>query len=102
MSGNIDVSFIHRIVEKGLVTRCRHMKFNIVMPDVPGSLERLAGIIAEQNANIIMFQHDRVNANLDINEAIVHVVCEVGGKEQGQALQQAIVSAGYTCTVGAE
>lgn len=100
--GNIDVSFIHRIVEKGLVTRYRHMKFNVIMPDVPGSLERLAGIIAEQNANIIMFQHDRVNANLDINEAIVHVVCEVGGKEQGQALQKAINSAGYICTVGAE
>ncbi|HBI64009.1 MAG TPA: threonine ammonia-lyase, partial [Clostridiales bacterium] len=38
--GNIDVSIIHRIVEKGLVTRGRHMKFSIVMPDVPGSLER--------------------------------------------------------------
>ncbi|WP_394273767.1 threonine ammonia-lyase [Butyricicoccus sp.] len=98
--GNIDVSFIHRIVEKGLVTRCRHMKFSIVMPDVPGSLERLAGIIASQNANIIMFQHDRVNANLDIDEAIVHVVCEVGGKEHGEALLHAIENNGYTVTLG--
>lgn len=98
--GNIDVSFIHRIVEKGLVTRCRHMKFSIVMPDVPGSLERLAGIIASQNANIIMFQHDRVNANLDIDEAIVHVVCEVGGKEHGEALMHAIENNGYKVTLG--
>ncbi|HIV67665.1 MAG TPA: threonine ammonia-lyase [Candidatus Butyricicoccus stercorigallinarum] len=98
--GNIDVSFIHRIVEKGLVTRCRHMKFSIVMPDVPGSLERLAGIIAAQNANIIMFQHDRVNANLDIDEAIVHVVCEVDGQEHGQALMHAIQNSGYQVTLG--
>ena len=98
--GNIDVSFIHRIVEKGLVTRCRHIKFSIIMPDVPGSLERLAGIIASQNANIIMFQHDRVNANLDIDEAIVHVVCEVGGKEHAQTLLDAIESKGYKCLLG--
>lgn len=98
--GNIDVSFIHRIVEKGLVTRCRHVKFSIVMPDVPGSLEQLAGIIASQNANIIMFQHDRVNANLDIDEAIVHVVCEVGGKEHARTLLNAIESQGYQCRFG--
>lgn len=98
--GNIDVSFIHRVVEKGLVTRCRHIKFSIIMPDVPGSLERLAGIIASQNANIIMFQHDRVNANLDIDEAIVHVVCEVGGKEHGDTLLSAIESNGYKCLLG--
>ncbi|MDO4174341.1 MAG: threonine ammonia-lyase [Eubacteriales bacterium] len=98
--GNIDVSFIHRVVEKGLVTRCRHIKFSIIMPDVPGSLERLAGIISSQNANIIMFQHDRVNANLDIDEAIVHVVCEVGGQSHGQALLEAIESNGYQCMLG--
>ena len=94
--GNIDVSFIHRIVEKGLVTRGRHMKFSIIMPDVPGSLEKLAGIIASQNANIIMFQHDRVNARLDLDEAIVHVVVEVGGTEQGDALIKVIRQNGYT------
>ena len=93
--GNIDVSFIHRIVEKGLVSRGRHMKFSTIMPDVPGALENFASIIASQNANIIMFQHDRVNANLDIDEAIVHVVCEVGGVEHGKALLNEIEKHGY-------
>ena len=93
--GNIDVSFFHRIVEKGLVSRGRHMKFSTIMPDVPGALENFASIIASQNANIIMFQHDRVNANLDIDEAIVHVVCEVGGVEHGKALLNEIEKHGY-------
>ena len=47
--GNIDVSFIHKIVEKGLVTRCRQLKFSVLMPDVPGALERFAHLVAEQN-----------------------------------------------------
>ncbi len=94
--GNIDVSFIHKVVEKGLVTRGRHMKFSTIMPDVPGSLARFAEIVAEANANVIVFQHDRVQADLDIGEAIVQVVCEVGGKEHGQRLLAALTEAGYT------
>ncbi len=94
--GNIDVSFIHRVVEKGLVSRGRHMKFSTILPDVPGALEHFAHIISEQNANIIMFQHDRVNADLNIDEAIVHVVCEVGGVEHGNKVIAAIEKEGYT------
>jgi len=93
--GNIDVSFIHKIVEKGLVTRCRHLKFSTVMPDAPGALERFAHLVAEQNANIILFQHDRVQADLDIGEAIIQVVCEVGGVEHAKRLIDNLNKQGY-------
>lgn len=93
--GNIDVSFIHKIVEKGLVTRCRHLKFSTIMPDAPGALERFAHLVAEQNANIILFQHDRVQADLDIGEAIIQVVCEVGGVEHGKRLIDNLTREGY-------
>lgn len=93
--GNIDVSFIHKIVEKGLVTRCRHLKFSTIMPDAPGALERFAHLVAEQNANIILFQHDRVQADLDIGEAIIQVVCEVGGVEHGKRLLDNLTAEGY-------
>ena len=93
--GNIDVSFIHKIVEKGLVTRCRHLKFSTIMPDAPGALERFAHLVAQQNANIIRFQHDRVQADLDIGEAIIQVVCEVGGVEHAKRLLDEMSRQGY-------
>lgn len=93
--GNIDMSFIHKVVEKGLVSRSRHVKFSTIMPDVPGSLERFAHIVAEQNANVILFNHDRVQANLEIGEAIISVVVELGGKEHADRLYQALTEAGY-------
>lgn len=93
--GNIDVSFIHKVVEKGLITRGRHMKFSTIMPDAPGSLERFAHMVAEQNANVILFNHDRVQADLEIGDAMIHVVCEVGGREHGQRLLSALRKAGY-------
>ena len=93
--GNIDVSFIHKIVEKGLVTRHRHIKFSTVMPDVPGSLERFAHIVAEQNANVILFNHDRVAAGLDIGEGIIEVVWGVSGGEEAKRLLTALKKGGY-------
>lgn len=93
--GNIDMSFIHKIVEKGLVTRGRHLKFSTIMPDAPGALERFAHLVADNNANIIRFQHDRVQADLDIGDAIIHVVCEVGGKGHGERLLAALRKNGY-------
>ena len=97
--GNIDVSFIHKVVAKGLVTRGRHLKFSTVMPDIPGSLERFAHLIAQENANIILFDHDRVHADLDIDAAIVHMVCEVSGKEHGEKLLSTLRAAGYPIEV---
>ena len=97
--GNIDVSFIHKVVAKGLVTRGRHLKFSTVMPDIPGSLERFAHLIAQENANIILFDHDRVHADLDIDAAIVHMVCEVSGKEHGEKLLNTLRAAGYPIDV---
>jgi len=93
--GNIDVSFIHKIVEKGLVTRCRHLKFSTRMPDAPGSLERFSHIVAEENANIINFQHDRVQTDLEFGEAIIQVVCEVGGITHAKRLVDRLTDEGY-------
>ena len=93
--GNIDVSFIHKIVEKGLITRCRQLKFSVLMPDAPGALERFSHIVAQQNANIILFQHDRVQTDLEIGEAIIHVVCEVGGVDHAKRLIDTLIDDGY-------
>jgi len=93
--GNIDVSFIHKIVEKGLVKRGRQMKFSTVMPDSPGSLAYFSQIVAGRGANIIMIQYDRLNASLSLTDAILHVVCEVGGGAHGEELIKSLEESGY-------
>jgi threonine dehydratase len=93
--GNIDVGFIHKVVEKGLVSRGRLMKFQTVMKDAPGSLQRCSAIIAECGANVILVEHDRMHTNLPIGDAILHVACEVSSLEHGGQLIRALESAGY-------
>ena len=62
--GNIDVSFIHKIVEKGLVTRGRNMKFRTLMLDVPGSLEKMTRIMHEATTYRNAVRSDRISAVL--------------------------------------
>ncbi len=93
--GNIDVSFIHRIIEIGLVARDRKVKFATTLKDTPGSLEKLAKIIGECGANVVMVQYDRLSADLNPNEVIIHFACEVSGKEHGNKVVKTLEKNGY-------
>ena len=97
--GNIDVSFIQRIIELGLSERGRKFKFRATLLDIPGSLEHLSRILKETDANIVMVQYDRMSAELDPNEAIIHMACEVGGKEHAKRVIKALESSGYKVTL---
>ncbi len=97
--GNIDVSFIHKVVEKGLVKRGRKMRFKTTMLDVPGSLERLTKALREQNANIIGIQYDRIQEDLNLNETILHMSVEVSSKEHGEDLVKILKEKGYKITI---
>lgn len=93
--GNIDVSFVHRVIEQGLVSRHRRLKFYTRLPDSPGSLGLLLHTVADVGANIITIQHDRLCPSLSPSEILVHIACEVGGEEHGKALVAALESSGY-------
>lgn len=97
--GNIDVGFIHKVVEKGLVTRGRQMKFRTVMKDAPGSLQRFSSLLAGAGANIIMVQHDRLHTSLQLGNAILHVACEVSSREHGGQVIKALELDGYSVTL---
>jgi len=93
--GNIDVSFIHRIIDIGLVARKRKLKFRTVMPDIPGSLENFAKIMAGNYANIVRVQFDRMSADLDPHEVILHIACEVGDEKHGEKVVLSLEKNGY-------
>ena len=93
--GNIDVSFVHNIIERGLVARHRRIRFLVRLLDRPGSLVRLLNVIAEVGANILTVEHDKLNIHLGPNETSVHIACEVAGAEHGDSLLQRLTAQGY-------
>ena len=94
--GNIDVSFISRIIEVGLVARERKLKFSTTLLDKPGSLEKLSKLLSEVNANIVMVQYDRLDPDLEPNETLIRVACDVGGREHGLKVIKTLESNGYS------
>ena len=93
--GNIDVSFIQSIIERGLVARHRRMKFKVKLLDKPGSLVQLLNVIADAGANVLAVEHDKLNYGLNPNETIVRISCEVGGKSHGESLIRELTEKGY-------
>ncbi|MDO4803022.1 MAG: threonine ammonia-lyase, partial [Prevotellaceae bacterium] len=93
--GNIDVSFIQNIIERGLVERHRRVKFSVKLVDKPGCLVNMLNVIASCGANVLSVEHDRLISGLNPNETSVHIACEVGGKEHQEELLAKLKNAGY-------
>ena len=93
--GNIDVSFVQSIIERGLVARHRRIKFVVTLLDRPGSLMQLLGVISATGANILQIEHDKLSEGLNPNETNVHISLEVGGEEHGNAVIAALREKGY-------
>jgi len=58
-AGNIDVSLLSLIIERGLVKDGRLVRLRIHLPDHPGALQRLSAVIADRKANIVETMYDR-------------------------------------------
>ncbi|MBP1734917.1 MAG: L-threonine ammonia-lyase, partial [Deltaproteobacteria bacterium] len=66
--GNIDLTLVDRIIRKGLVASGRISTFEVIVDDVPGSLQALAGIIASNRTNILDISHDRLREGMPVGK----------------------------------
>jgi len=74
--GNVDVNFISRIIERGLVKAGRRIKIFTFINDRPGVLQQLLTVIASVKANVIHISHNRVEQNVPIGQALVEISLE--------------------------
>jgi threonine dehydratase len=93
--GNIDVTVIARIIERGLVKDGRLVRLGVLLRDQPGALARLAALIAEERANIMNIEHDRAFSHGEIGESEVELTLETSGRAHIDALTERLEAAGY-------
>src|SRR5207244_2264496 len=80
--GNIDVTVISRIIERGLVKDGRLVRLGVLLRDQPGALARLTTLIAAERANILHIEHDRAFSSGGIGETEVELTLETSGRAQ--------------------
>jgi threonine dehydratase len=93
--GNIDVTLLSRIIQRGLVKDARLVRLQIHLSDRPGSLHQLTRIIAAHHANIVELQFDRAYYGVSLGDTLIDVTLETRGKDQIQRILEALAGAGY-------
>jgi threonine dehydratase len=93
--GNIDVTVLSRIIERGLVKDGRLVRLGVTLRDRPGALARLTALIAEERANILHIEHDRAFSEAPVGEAEVELTLETSGRDQIDRLLARLAAAGY-------
>ena len=93
--GNIDVTMLSLIIEKGLVKSFRKLNLIVTLVDKPGSLMKLTEIFTEANANIVQIDYDRNSVKLDFGEANVTIALETKGKEHQELIKAKLQKYGY-------
>lgn len=93
--GNIDMNFIHRIIEKGLIKAGRNINIRTVVPDRPGMLNQITEIIAGEGGNILNVHHDRYDKDLSLDTTIINIRLETNDRAHGLKIIETLKAAGY-------
>ena len=93
--GNIDVTMLSLIIDKGLVKSFRKMNLIVTLMDKPGALMRLTEIFTECSTNIVQIDYDRNSVKLEFGEAHVTIALETKGEEHQQLIRENLKQNGY-------
>jgi threonine dehydratase len=93
--GNIDVTLLSRIIERGLVKDGRLVRLRVHLPDYPGALHRLTGLLAEHRANIVETAYDRAYHGVNLGDTAIDITMETRGPSHIAELLAALLAAGY-------
>ena len=93
--GNIDMSMLSRILERGLEQDGRLSRFKVVVSDQPGSIARLASAIAEQQANILRISQNRAAHEVELGETEIELLLETRGMEHVTEIDASLRHQGF-------
>ena len=93
--GNIDVTSLSRVIERGLMKSGRHSDLLIELVDKPGQLKDVSRIIADCGGNVIGVHHERNSSTASINGCYLRITMETRNYEHVQEIIQALTAEGF-------
>ncbi len=93
--GNMDVITMSSVVQQGLIMRDRIFTVSVLLPDKPGELCRVSGIIADVSGNVIKLEHNQF-VSINRNAAVeLRITLEAFGTEHKAKILDALEKEGY-------
>ena len=93
--GNMDIITMSSVVQQGLIMRDRIFTVSVLLPDKPGELSKVSGIIAEVKGNVIKLEHNQF-VSINRNAAVeLRITLETFGTEHKEQIMNALNENGY-------
>ncbi len=93
--GNMDIITMSSVVQQGLIFRDRIFTVSVLLPDKPGELTKVSGVIASMNGNVIKLEHNQF-VSINRNAAVeLRITLETFGTEHKNQIIQTLEEKGY-------
>jgi threonine dehydratase len=93
--GNIDPLLLSKVVRHGLVAGGRFLSLSVRVPDRPGELARLLGVLGDSGANVLDVEHSRTGRGLHVHEVAVGLQLETRGRPHADEVLAQLQAASY-------
>lgn len=93
--GNMDVITMSSVVQQGLIFRDRIFTVSVLLPDKPGELCRVSGVVARENGNVIKLEHNQFVSTNRSAAVELRITLEAFGTEHKHQIMEALEKEGY-------
>ncbi|MGD8590475.1 MAG: threonine ammonia-lyase [Chromatiales bacterium] len=93
--GNIDLTLLSKILERGMESDGRLARLKVVAPDRPRSISIIAGLLAEQHASILQISQNRSVSEVKLGETELELLLETRGLEHVEEIRRALHVQGF-------
>ena len=93
--GNMDVITMSSVIQQGLIMRDRLFTLSMLLPDKPGELHKVSGIIANEDGNVVKLEHNQF-VSINRSAAVeLRITLEAFGTEHKKKIMEALERHGY-------
>ncbi|MBO6107901.1 MAG: ACT domain-containing protein, partial [Eubacterium sp.] len=93
--GNMDIITMSSLLQHGLIQRGRIFTVSVLLPDKPGELASVAGILAEEQGNVVKLEHNQF-VSINRNAAVeLRITLESFGTEHRDDIMARLKKEGY-------
>jgi len=93
--GNIDITVLGRVIERGLAADGRLLRFVSTVTDRPGGIAGVTKILADTGASIKEIFHERAWLQSNVYNVQIKCIVEVTDRKHGQRVHAALHDGGY-------
>ncbi|MCD7827009.1 MAG: threonine ammonia-lyase [Clostridiales bacterium] len=93
--GNIDVTILSRVIERGLKMSGRTAGITIALSDKPGQLAAVSAIVANTGGNVVSVNYDSTDLDMNITDCYLKISVETRDFAHIEQIKTALKEAGF-------